>query len=288
MKVDGGLSFVVGPMGAGKTLFETRHGVATLLRGDFWVTNIPLGVHQGDSFLAFDERWADRVAFHVAPFSRRNRQKIASGLLRRYRYVDDLQTALWHAVPRNLRRPGYARARLGWDESLVELNSREWDGGRGKSKDDRAQLFENIPMLRKNNVAGFLLTQHAELLDKNTRRIANWLVSLQNQRENTRVLGMRVKALPPLFLAYWYQTNRGDKADKTVTAAKTERYFLTWHRHIYDTFGLYGSAAMAQQDDRIIWLVDDPPAVELLPRADLPALPAPGEDTNPVGLAESA
>jgi hypothetical protein len=40
----------------------------------------------------------------------------------------------------------------------------------------------------------------------------------------------------PLFLAARYPTNipLGTKARPT----KVERYFLGWHRHLYDTFGV--------------------------------------------------
>jgi hypothetical protein len=267
VKIDGGLSMRVGVMGAGKTLGEVQDGIAHLLAGGFWVTNIPLGVFEHGDFQPLDERWADRVAFHVRPFSRANRRKVRDALLSRYVFVEDLGDALWYGVPRKLRKPGHALARLSWDESLVELNSREWDGGRGRSKDDRTELFENIPMLRKLNVAAFLLVQHEELLDKNARRVCNWYVRSENQRENHRVLGMRIKTLPPLFLHFWYQGNSADKRDRTKGSrpVKIDRRFLTWHRAIYDTLGLYGVAAVAQEDSRIVWLGDH----------RRPALPAP-------------
>lgn len=266
----------VGVMGAGKTLGEVQDGVAHLLSGGWWVTNIPLGVFEHGEFQALDERWADRVAFHVKPFSRANRRKVASALLRRYVFVEELEQALWHGVPRHLRKPGRALARLSWDESLVELNSREWDGGRGKSKDDRIQLFENIPMLRKLNVAAFLLVQHEELLDKNARRICNWYVRSENQRESQRVFGLRLRPLPPLFLHFWYQGNSGDKRDRTkaVRPVKIDRRFLTYHRHIYDTLGLYGAASVAHEDDRIVWLGEELPALPAAPRDEGPGLPA--------------
>jgi hypothetical protein len=158
--------------------------------------------------------------------------------------------------------------RLDWDEALGDLDARGWDGNlaKGRSKDDRAQLFERVPMLRKNGVAGFLLVQHEELLDKNARRIANWYIRLQNQRENTRVMGMRVKFLPPLFLAYWYQTNQADKTPRGARAIKIERYPLSWHRKLYDTLGLYGISRDDAENDRTIWLGSPRPALPAPPR----------------------
>lgn len=267
MKVDGGLWIVQGPMGAGKTLFEVRSGIRHMLSGGWWVTNIPL----------YDDA-LERVARHVAPLSASRRAKVLRGLREHYRYTDDLEHALRHAVDRSKRKPGVALARIGWDETLADLNAREWAGGRGKTADDRNELFERVPMLRKNGAVAFLLVQHAELIDKNARRICNGVVLLQNQRENTRVLGMRLKVLPPLFLAYWYLTNgadRGAAAAQRVRPVKRERYPLTWHRNLYDTLGLYGVSARDAEDDLTIWLGRGEPAGEReAARDELPALPA--------------
>ena len=43
--------------------------------------------------------------------------------------------------------------------------------------------------------------------------------------------------VPPLFLAYWYQTNQPQGS--RIRAVKIDRYFLDWHRHLYDTHDLY-------------------------------------------------
>ncbi|HEY8723498.1 MAG TPA: hypothetical protein VIL92_06515 [Gaiellaceae bacterium] len=269
MKVDGGLSIVVGPMGAGKTLFEVRSGVRHMLHTGWWVTNVQL----------YDDA-LERIAHHVAPTSRRNRRKILDKLEDRYRYTDDLQHALSHAVDRRMRKPGVALARLGWDESLSDLNAREWDGGRGKSKDDRAELFERVPMLRKNGVAGYLLVQHEELIDKNARRICNWVIRLQNQRENTRIMGVRVKVLPPLFLAFWYQANSGDKRASVARAVATERYTLTWHRKLYDTLGLFGVSARDDDEGATVWLGRGLPALPVAARHEPARLPVAADVTT--------
>lgn len=280
MKVDGGLSFVVGPMGAGKTLFEVRGGVDMMLRGGWWITNVPL---YPDAL--------DRIARHVAPFNWRARRRLRAKLERRYIFEEELDRALRYGVAKNVRRPGQARARLGWDESYSALNAREWDGGRGKTKDDRAELLENVPMLRKLGVAGYLLAQHEETVDKNMRRICNWTIRLQNQRENVRILGKRVPMLPPLFLAYYYQSNAGQKAMGVQKAQHVERHFLTWHRNLYDTLGLYNAAMAAEAGGEIVWLggaeweraassasppLPPAPGLRLLPPVDelVPELPA--------------
>jgi hypothetical protein len=243
VKTDGGLSFVTGPMGSGKTLFEVRGGVNIMLRGGWWITNVPL---YPDAL--------DRIARHVAPTSRKKRRELAARLVDRYIYTEDLREALTHGVHEGARWRGEARARLGWDESYSELNAREWDGGRGKSKDDRAELLEWVPMLRKLNVHGYLLAQHEETVDKNMRRICNYVVRLDNRRESARIMGLRVKCVPPLFIAQYYQANQAEKRGGIARPAFTERHLLSWHRKLYDTHGLYGSAADKADAGEITWL----------------------------------
>jgi hypothetical protein len=70
---------------------------------------------------------------------------------------------------------------------------------------------------------------------------------MQNQKEQARLLGVRVSPWP-LFLAAWYPTNT-PITDK-LKPVKIERYFLGWHRHLYDTLGLYhGLAALDDTDE---------------------------------------
>ena len=68
------------------------------------------------------------------------------------------------------------------------------------------------------------------------RRVCNWQIRLQNQKEQTRFMGVRVSPVP-LFLARWYATNIPDGS--RVKAEKVERYFLSWHKRLYDTHDLY-------------------------------------------------
>jgi len=93
-----------------------------------------------------------------------------------------------------------------------------------------------------------LLSQHADNTDAALRRVCGFQVRLQDQKEQTRLLGLRVTPWP-LFHAAWYPTNipLGTKAKPT----KVERYFLGWHRHLYDTFGLYHGLAPNEEGDAI-------------------------------------
>jgi hypothetical protein len=73
-------------------------------------------------------------------------------------------------------------------------------------------------------------------------------VRLQNQREQTRLLGLRVTPWP-LFLAIWLPTNTPLVSKQKPL--KVERYFLDWHRHLYDTHGLYHGLEAADELDVI-------------------------------------
>lgn len=277
MRHDGGLGFTVAPMGGGKSLYEIRAGLRHMLESRAWITNIVLGVFENGDFLPHDDRWASKVARRIAPLSRRNRRTVRDKLLDLYVYTEDLEYALRHVAPRRGRQRGSYSVRIGWDESLADLNAREWDGGRGKSKDDRADLFERVPMLRKNSAFLNLLVQHEELLDKNARRIANVYTRVMNQREEQRVplLGTRMPFLPPLFIVYHYRPNKADKTDRGVKAFRTERFFRGWHASLYDTEGVYGITRRDLDVGDAILMDADFFADRRRSRLSLAALPAP-------------
>jgi len=246
VRTGGGLNFVVGPMGSGKTLFAVRTGIRALCSGQYWVTNVELLPD-----------WADRTAHYVARFSSRSkRDRIAARLEHLYVFETDLAEARRYRLPPGR---GEARGMFTWDEGHNDLNNRDW------KKDGRAETLEWATQLRKLGYVGFLLTQHGDNTDVALRRIGNHVVRLQNQREQTRLLGLRVSPWP-LFLAYWYPAHLG-QAGQVIPATKVERYFLSWHRHLYDTFGLFhGLAEVDSTSERVIRLADIPRGVTL-PRA---------------------
>jgi len=256
VKVGGGLNFVTGPMGAGKSLNAVRRIVDATTTGRYVVTNVELL-----------EGWSGRVAFHVSPWaSKYKRRELALKLESLYIFERDLAEARRYRVPGR----GEGRAVFVWDEGHNDLNNRNWkDQG-------RAELLEWATQLRKLGFTGYLLTQHGDNTDAALRRIANFHIRLQNQREQTRMLGVRVSPWP-LFLAYWYPAHLGVQGAR-LTPTKVERYFLTWHRHLYDTFGLYHGLAGVDTDgiDNAIYLLS-PGTREPLPRSGTaPALPAAG------------
>lgn len=237
MKVGGGLNYVEGPMGAGKTLYAVREIVGRLLRGQYVVTNVEL---RPDAF--------DRIGRHVARTSRRKAQRVADNCAAFYVFEKQLEEAIRYRPPGR----GEARASFVWDEGHNDLNNRNWKERQAKyaTKSGTDGLLEWATQLRKLGYVGYLLSQHADNTDAALRRVCNYRVRLQNQREQTRLLGLRVTPLP-LFLAYWYPTNIA-LAGARVPATKIERYFLGWHKHLYDTMGLYhGLDADAGGDEGI-------------------------------------
>jgi hypothetical protein len=230
MKVGGGLNYVTGPMGAGKSLYGVRTIVQAVSMERYAITNVELL-----------PGWADRVARHFAWWrGRRARARIAAKLEGFYVYETELEPAMRYRLPGR----GESRGVFVWDETHNDLNNRDWrDEGRGA-------ILEWATQLRKLGFAGYLLSQHAENTDVALRRVCSYLVRLQNQREQTRLLGLRVTPWP-LFLAAWYPAHLAFKGAQ-MKPTRVERYFLGWHRHLYDTHGLYHGLAGDHRSDLVL------------------------------------
>jgi hypothetical protein len=268
VKLGGGLNYVTGPMGSGKSLYGVRRIVNALVKGSYAITNVELV-----------DGWALRVARHVSPLAGKpKRQRIADRLESLYVFEESLDTARRYRVPGR----GEARALWVWDESHNDLNNRKW------RDDGREDVLAWATQLRKLGFVGFLLSQHGDNTDAALRRICSFVVRVQNQREQTRVLGLRITPWP-LFLASWYPANlaigRGN-----VKPARVERYFLSWHRHLYDTFGLYHGLRAEPDDPDVIWLPEPgrrPRRAVAAPAAPLarlsPVAAAPGHELPPGG-----
>lgn len=216
MRVGGGLRYVTGPMGAGKSLYGVRAIVKRLAAGQYVVTNVRL----------LDDA-PQRIAQHFARKGDK-RSVVESKVRRFYVYETDLAAAMRYRLPGT----GESRALFVWDEAHNDLNNRNY-------RDRDQSLLEWATQLRKLGFEGVLLSQSHENTDAQLRRVCNFLVRLQNQRESTRLLGMRMRFLPPLFLAHWYMTNVPAVAGRVQTPVKVERYMLGYYRHLYDTLELY-------------------------------------------------
>jgi hypothetical protein len=217
VKVGGGLNYVTGPMGSGKSLYAVRRLVEALTTGCYAITNVELL-----------PGWDEQIAAHIGRFSTsKTRARIAARARAHYVFETELQEARRYRVPGS----GEGRAIFVWDEGHNDLNNRNW------KESGRDELLKWATQLRKLGFTGYLLSQHADNTDAALRRVANYHVRLQNQREQTRVLGMRVTPWP-LFLAYWYPAHIGLAGSK-IQPVRIERYFLDWRRNLYDTHGLY-------------------------------------------------
>jgi hypothetical protein len=227
LKVGGGLNFVVGPMGSGKSLYGVRKIVAATIRGQYAVTNVEL----------YDDA-PERIAWHVCKTSRRKRALVADKVRRFYVYETDLQEAMRYRLP--VER-GEARAVFVWDEGHNDLNNRSW---RNQGRDE---ILQWATQLRKLGFVGYLLSQHADNTDAALRRVCNFAIRLQNQREQTRMLGIRVTPWP-LFLAAWYAAHVPVAMQAAGSPMKVERYFLGYERRLYDTWGLYHGLSVVGGD----------------------------------------
>lgn len=238
MKIGGGLSYVVGPMGSGKSFYGVKKIVRKMLDGGYAVTNIELYPD-----------WSERVAWHVARWSKKKRNDVRKRLDGSYIFEADLQEAMTYRLPGK----GESRGVFVWDETHNDLSNRNWrDSGRG-------EILEWATQLRKLGFAGFLLSQHHENTDAQLRRVCNYLIKLQNQREQTRILGVRVTPWP-LFLAVWLPAHVPirNTAGQGVKPDRVERYFLNWQRHLYDTHGLYHGLSDATEQGAFKMLPVDP------------------------------
>jgi hypothetical protein len=240
MKVGGGLNYVTGPMGAGKTFYAVRRIIPQITSGQYVITNIELRPN-----------WSEKVVKKVARYRGVGKySEIQKRLESFYIYENDLHEAMRYRLPGD----GEARGLFVWDEGQNDLNNRDW------RKEGRDDILKWATQLRKLGFVGFLLSQHLDNTDAALRRVCNFAIRLQNQREQTRMLGLRITPWP-LFLAYWYPSHIGLSGSR-AQVMKVERYFLDWHRHLYDTWGLYHGLAAAGTEGTILLPSGGRPALE--------------------------
>lgn len=223
MKPSGGLTYVTGPMGSGKSYFAVRKMAEALLQRKYVVTNVPLS-----------EDFAERITRHVPqshifPWTRKKRIELLQSL---YIFEEDIKEAIRFAPPRP-KKPGNITGLFVWDEFHNDVNNRDWLD----DKDNRGVLNQWSTQMRKLGIAGVVLSQHADNTDTAWRRIANFEVRLRNQRDLVRVLGMRVSPIP-FFIAHWMPKNT-QKINRGDNILHTERYFLGWEKKLYDTLGTF-------------------------------------------------
>lgn len=246
--VSGGLNYVVGPMGSGKSMFGVRQIVAALLAGRYVITNVRLLPG------AFTELARREVGMVEArrPGAVEKRADYYAGF---YVYEQSLARAMRYLIPcarcgGDARFCGHAgpeqegRAIFVWDETHNDLNNRDYQGfGESRSereleKERRRLVVRWATQLRKLGFVGYLLSQHHENTDAQLRRVCNHIIRLQNQRNAegswlARLLPRRFT----LFLVYWYPAHLATGVpDHLIKPIRRERYWLPWHRTLYDSW----------------------------------------------------
>jgi hypothetical protein len=246
-----GLNYVVGPMGAGKSMFGVRLIVDTIAAGRYCVTNVRLFAPAESeqcpegAFVAIARKLFPRDARNPARLERR-----ARWLEGHYIFERSLEQAMRYRIPcakcgGDTRECGHSgpfqegRAVFVWDETHNDLNNRDYQG-HGSNREDRELEKERrrlilrwATQLRKLGFAGFLLSQHHENTDAQLRRVCNHLVRLQNQR--SAGVGRLLPKRLTMFLVYWYPAHLAD-GTRLVKPVHFERYVLPWQRILYDSW----------------------------------------------------
>lgn len=232
----GVVRFVTGPLGSGKSAYASRLIGKALLAGKPVVSNVKLV-----------DDWPDRVSrrfwsYRFRPTTRREHARKLRGY---YLYVPEISDlidvrAACHICkldPLDCRhRPREGRALMVIDEVDNEINNREY------MKDHQKEFLRKLRMARKRGFVVYLISQHAENVDKAARRIMLENVRLVNWQQLLRVPFVGAPLLPfPLFTASRY---RNEEAMSAAMARKERRmgrefFRINWTSHLYDTFQDY-------------------------------------------------
>lgn len=216
---------VTGPPGAGKSYYAIRKVADAIERGKCVATNVELAPD-----------WAERIA-------RRNpvrwlipgrRQAIAREYRRRVCVSQDLEELL----SIRLAGRGEGRGVMVLDEAHSWLNSRLW------SSEDRLRLVRFFSRHRKLGWDVYLITQSADMIDKQVRVLFEYHVHLRNLRK-ARLFGVPVSPVN-LFVAIWAWHAAGG------ARLKTEVYLLGWQRRLYNTYQVLFEADEEVEGDLVL------------------------------------
>jgi hypothetical protein len=270
-----GLNYVVGPMGAGKSMFGVRQVIAALRKDQYVITNVRLLPGWADKVLQkhYGKDWKDPA----------RRARARACLEGRYIYESSLRRAMRYRTPcaycggdTNVEPPGSdgptaspatcnhagprneSRALMVWDESHNDLNNRDWDASsvanaatRAEERRRKAQLITWGTQLRKLGFSGFLLSQHHENTDAQLRRICNHVIRLQNQRnaEGLWIMNLLPRRLT-LFLVYWYPAHLADgKGEMKSLPIRRERYWLPWEKCLYNSWETFHAIDAGEDEE---------------------------------------
>lgn len=253
------IALVTGPLGSGKSYYSVRAIGAALDAGKVVATNVELAPDT-------PERVAkSNLTRRLTPGGvRRKADKVRRSLF----VADDLD----ELFALRLRGSEEGRGLMVLDEAHGWMNSRNWSDG------NRQSIIRFFSQSRKLGWDVLLITQDAEMIDKQVRRLFEYHVHLRNLAK-AKVLGVRV--VPGnLFLAIWTWHATG-----TQVVVKREAFRLGWPKNLYETRQL--THGLADDDGDALWLPLEPGAIApgsawRGPGAELPAVHSAPEGAPPV------
>ena len=232
------ITFIIAPIGGGKSLYSTRAICLELQRTDrMIVTNVPIFTGEARDGMMTIEEWAHEYVDRPIDIRKRFR------LLEREEVFE-----FWRHLPgRSLEN--VTRARPGNEaETVPDLDSRQGDGGCLFVIDEVHLYFAArdwtkignkveayMSQLRKLNDDLFLVTQHPEKVDKNFRRNATEWIYLENMGKKRLFAGV---TLPRRFRFHVYSQMplRNDKPSQSGWLQLEDKEF---HK-VYDTMAGVG------------------------------------------------
>lgn len=223
------IALVQGPPGNGKSFYAIRKAAEALENGKCLATNVELAP---DAYAKIAARNPLRR------FNKRARDKRARQLAAQTLVSENLQ----ELFSIRLRGRGEGRGVMILDEAHNWMNARAW------SADDRAHIVRFFSQHRKLGWDVYLIAQDAEMIDKQVRALAEYIVSLRNLRR-AKWAGVPISPVN-LFLAVWRWHAT------TTTVVKREAFTLNYAKDLYDTYatshGLHG------EHDDALWLPRQP------------------------------
>lgn len=204
---------VTGPPGSGKSFYAVRKLAQAIDDGKLAATNVEL-----------TENWAHLVAGlnpvrHLVPGMKRRRAELFE---RRVLVSPDPL----EVMSARLEGEGEGRGVMVLDEAHNWMNSREWTAA------DRKQLVKFFTQHRKLGWDVYLITQDAEMLDKQVRTLYEVHVHLRNMR-NAKVMGVRLFPFNFFLAIHTWHSSKNVILDR-------EFYKLSRARHLYDSMATFG------------------------------------------------
>lgn len=205
------IAVVEGPPGAGKSYYAVRKVAQALLAGKIVATNVELADDLGEQ-LARRNPWRRISKARTSAKAKEIRSRL---------WQTDSLDELFRL---RLAGRGESRGVMVLDEAHSWMNARSW------GKEDREAIVKWFTRHRKLGWDVYLISQDAEMIDKQVRGLAEYVVALRNLRK-AKVHGIPVSPVN-LFVAVWRWHAIGS------TVVKREAYMLGADRRLYDTYQL--------------------------------------------------